>query len=123
MSVSACLTLTRHLYFSLKFFASLNSISSLLISLSLHLYFSLKFFAFLNSISSLLFSLSPSLSALIREFEMAEIEHFVDPTNKNHPKFKTVAHLVVPIFSACLQRDAKQPEPMSLGDAVKNVCC
>jgi glycyl-tRNA synthetase (class II) len=22
------------------------------------------------------------------EFEMAEIEHFVDPTNKNHPKFK-----------------------------------
>jgi hypothetical protein len=24
----------------------------------------------------------------VREFTMAEIEHFVDPENKNHPKFK-----------------------------------
>lgn len=27
----------------------------------------------------------------VREFTMAEIEHFVDPLNKNHPKFSSVA--------------------------------
>lgn len=54
----------------------------------------------------------------VREFEMAEIEHFVDPLRKDHPKFVTVAHLVVPIFSACNQMENKDPVHMSLGDAV-----
>jgi glycyl-tRNA synthetase len=27
----------------------------------------------------------------VREFTMAEIEHFVDPDNKNHPKFESVS--------------------------------
>ena len=31
---------------------------------------------------------------------MAEIEHFVDPENKNHPKFESVAHMKLPLFSA-----------------------
>lgn len=31
---------------------------------------------------------------------MAEIEHFYDPQNKNHPKFKTVADMKLPLFSA-----------------------
>lgn len=54
----------------------------------------------------------------VREFEMAEIEHFVDPLNKAHPKFQTVANLAVPIFSACNQMDCKDPVIMTLGDAV-----
>lgn len=36
----------------------------------------------------------------VREFTMAEIEHFVDPLNKNHPKFSSVAQMKIPLFSA-----------------------
>lgn len=54
----------------------------------------------------------------VREFEMAEIEHFVDPTNKLHPKFKTVAALDVPLLSAANQMAAKPSEKMTLGEAV-----
>merc|ERR1712012_870437 len=36
----------------------------------------------------------------VREFTMAEIEHFVDPQNKNHPKFVSVADTPLPLWSA-----------------------
>jgi len=36
----------------------------------------------------------------VREFTMAEIEHFVDPTDKSHPKFASISHLEFPLFSA-----------------------
>lgn len=39
----------------------------------------------------------------VREFQMAEIEHFVDPLNKLHPKFKYVAHIKLPLYSAKAQ--------------------
>jgi glycyl-tRNA synthetase len=39
----------------------------------------------------------------VREFQMAEIEHFVDPLDKRHPKFKSVAHLRLPLYSAAHQ--------------------
>lgn len=35
----------------------------------------------------------------VREFEMAEIEYFIDPSDKSHPKFDQVSHLIVPIYS------------------------
>ena len=35
----------------------------------------------------------------VREFTMAEIEHFVDPTNKKHHKFHTVKDVKLPLFS------------------------
>jgi len=35
----------------------------------------------------------------VREFQMAEIEHFVDPQDKSHPKFKDVAHMKLPLYS------------------------
>lgn len=35
----------------------------------------------------------------VREFEMAEIEYFIDPSDKSHPKFDEVSHLIVPIYS------------------------
>lgn len=38
-----------------------------------------------------------------REFAMAEIEHFVDPNDKSHPKFSNVAQIKLPLFSASLQ--------------------
>ena len=36
----------------------------------------------------------------VREFQMAEIEHFVDPLNKNHHKFFMVEDLQLPLFTA-----------------------
>lgn len=45
--------------------------------------------------------ISPKQGLLrVREFTMAEIEHFVDPKNKSHPKFKDVADLVVTLYPA-----------------------
>jgi len=50
---------------------------------------------------------------------MAEIEHFVDPQNKKHPKFKSVAHIKLPLFSADMQQSMKDYEWMEIGVAVE----
>ncbi|XP_071157632.1 glycine--tRNA ligase-like [Mytilus edulis] len=55
----------------------------------------------------------------VREFTMAEIEHFCDPTNKDHPKFENVADLNLTLYTGCNQMDGKPPEVKRLGDAVK----
>lgn len=55
----------------------------------------------------------------VREFTMAEIEHFCDPTDKNHPKFANLADLDINLYSACNQMDGKAPEIWKLGEAVK----
>jgi glycyl-tRNA synthetase len=39
---------------------------------------------------------------------MAEIEHFVDPKDKSHPKFKKVTNFKLPLISAQDQVDMKQ---------------
>ncbi|XP_076248468.1 glycine--tRNA ligase [Calliopsis andreniformis] len=54
----------------------------------------------------------------VREFTMAEIEHFCDPSDKSHPKFETVKDLSVLLYSACNQMDGKSAQHMTLGDAV-----
>lgn len=54
----------------------------------------------------------------VREFTMAEIEHFCDPSDKSHPKFDTVKDLSVLLYSACNQMDGKSAEHINLGDAV-----
>jgi len=36
----------------------------------------------------------------VREFTMAEIEHFIDPRDKSHPKFDSVSNLTLPLLSA-----------------------
>lgn len=43
----------------------------------------------------------------VREFQMAEIEHFVDPTHKDHPKFESVKDLNLVLYSACDQMDGE----------------
>jgi glycyl-tRNA synthetase len=55
----------------------------------------------------------------VREFQMAEIEHFVDPQDKRHPKFKSVAHLKLPLYSAAHQEAMKDFEWINLGEAVE----
>ncbi len=42
----------------------------------------------------------------VREFQLAEIEHFCDPQNKSHPKIASVHHLRLPLFSAEAQEAA-----------------
>ena len=44
--------------------------------------------------------ISPRAGLLrVREFPMAEIEHFCNPNDKRHPKFASVANMVLPLFS------------------------
>jgi glycyl-tRNA synthetase (class II) len=79
---------------------------------------------------------------------MAEIEHFVDPSDKTHRRFKVrdrqrlhqtpinacrhgslmfafpaqeVADLEVPLYSAYNQANSKPPTKMKLGEAVEQV--
>ncbi|KAI0226685.1 Glycine--tRNA ligase [Lamellibrachia satsuma] len=54
----------------------------------------------------------------VREFQMAEIEHFCDPEDKSHPKFDVIKDVVVPLYSACGQMDGQLPEMWTFGDAV-----
>ncbi|XP_063063524.1 glycine--tRNA ligase [Engraulis encrasicolus] len=55
----------------------------------------------------------------VREFTMAEIEHFVDPTEKVHPKFSSVADLDILLYSSKAQTSGQSASIMKLGDAVE----
>ncbi|KAM9331674.1 glycine--tRNA ligase-like [Pholidichthys leucotaenia] len=55
----------------------------------------------------------------VREFTMAEIEHFVDPDEKVHPKFSNVADLEIMLFSSKAQTSGQSAQIMRLGDAVE----
>lgn len=59
----------------------------------------------------------------VREFTMAEIEHFCDPTEKDHPKFGGVRDIKLMLYSACNQMDGKSAEEHTIGSAVDNVSC
>ena len=56
-----------------------------------------------------------------REFTMAEIEHFVDPNEKVHPKFSNVADLELILYSSKAQTSGQSAHVMRLGDAVEQV--
>ncbi|XP_048121762.1 glycine--tRNA ligase isoform X1 [Alosa alosa] len=55
----------------------------------------------------------------VREFTMAEIEHFVDPNEKVHPKFSSVADLDILLYSSKAQTSGQSATVMRLGDAVE----
>lgn len=52
---------------------------------------------------------------------MAEIEHFVDPNEKIHPKFSSVADLDITLYSSKAQTSGQSAQIMRLGDAVEQV--
>uniref|UniRef100_A0A0P4WLY7 Glycine--tRNA ligase n=1 Tax=Scylla olivacea TaxID=85551 RepID=A0A0P4WLY7_SCYOL len=54
----------------------------------------------------------------VREFTMAEIEHFCDPDDKNHPKFAQVADTEMVLYSGCAQMDGESAKRMTIGEAV-----
>ena len=65
--------------------------------------------------------LSPRSGLLrVREFLMAEIEHFVDPdTNKKHAKFASIRDVKLPLLSRKTQSEGgSDPTVISIGEAV-----
>ncbi|VEU22509.1 DEKNAAC103507 [Brettanomyces naardenensis] len=55
----------------------------------------------------------------VREFLMAEIEHYVDPENKSHPKFDAVKDLKLDFLPRDIQEAGKtEPIKMTIGEAV-----
>ncbi|CAK9320823.1 unnamed protein product [Citrullus colocynthis] len=54
----------------------------------------------------------------VREFTLAEIEHFVDPEDKSHPKFSDVANLEFLMFPREEQMSGKSARKIPLGEAV-----
>ena len=54
----------------------------------------------------------------VREFTMAEIEHFCDPTSKQHPKFESVTDVEVSLYSAQCQMEGKSVYKTTIGKAV-----
>ncbi|GCB81397.1 hypothetical protein scyTo_0022169, partial [Scyliorhinus torazame] len=53
------------------------------------------------------------------EFTMAEIEHFVDPNEKIHPKFSAVADLQILLYSGQAQTSGQSAQKQRLGTAVE----
>ncbi|XP_055919834.1 glycine--tRNA ligase [Eupeodes corollae] len=56
----------------------------------------------------------------VREFTMAEIEHFCDPSQKDHPKFVNVKDTKMTLYSACNQMDGKSATQLTIGEAVSS---
>ncbi|RUS21874.1 glycyl-tRNA synthetase [Endogone sp. FLAS-F59071] len=55
----------------------------------------------------------------VREFTMAEIEHFVDPLNKDHARFDEVKDVVLNLLPASVQQAGKtEVVPTPIGEAV-----
>lgn len=67
--------------------------------------------------------ISPRAGLLrVREFDMAEIEYFVNPEKKQtFAKFSSVASLPICLYSACDQMEGRSPQVTVLGDAVRDV--
>lgn len=55
----------------------------------------------------------------VREFTLAEIEHFVDPNDKSHPKFASLSHLLLPLYPRKQQEESQNVVLMPVGEAVK----
>lgn len=66
--------------------------------------------------------ISPRAGLLrVREFDMAEIEYFVNPEKKQtFHKFSSVATMSLCLYSACDQLEGRSPHEMVLGDAVRD---
>lgn len=54
----------------------------------------------------------------VREFTLAEIEHFVDPSDKSHPKFENVSSQKLTLYPSEYQIEGKPAVNMALDDAV-----
>eukprot|EP01091_Cochliopodium_minus_P003421 TRINITY_DN132_c0_g5_i1.p1 TRINITY_DN132_c0_g5~~TRINITY_DN132_c0_g5_i1.p1 ORF type:complete len:634 (+),score=219.84 TRINITY_DN132_c0_g5_i1:52-1953(+) len=55
----------------------------------------------------------------VREFTLAEIEHFVDPSDKNHPKFSSIENVVLPLYDRVNQLETQELVHIPIGEAIK----
>ncbi|KAN0041423.1 hypothetical protein ACTFIV_003962 [Dictyostelium citrinum] len=55
----------------------------------------------------------------VREFTMAEIEHFVNPNNKTHPKFQEIKDVQANLLSSDSQDKTSEIEVCTFGEAVQ----
>lgn len=55
-----------------------------------------------------------------REFTQAEIEFFVKPTDKKHPKFEALSNLKLQLYSSPRQLSGDSHEEIKIGDAVNS---
>lgn len=64
--------------------------------------------------------ISPKAGLLrVREFQQAEIEHFVNADDKSHPKFNSVADVVINMYGRAQQMEPPyEPVKMQVGKAV-----
>ncbi|MBA0787270.1 hypothetical protein Gotri_028118 [Gossypium trilobum] len=78
--------------------------------------------AFRNEVLKSVFEsgkISPRQGLLrVREFTLAEIEHFVDPEDKSHPKYSEVVDLEFLMFPREEQMSGQSAKKIRLGDAV-----
>jgi len=56
----------------------------------------------------------------VREFQMAEVEHFCDPNDKSHPRYVDIKHIELNLYSACAQVDGQPPKWVKIEDAVNS---
>ena len=56
-----------------------------------------------------------------REFQVIEVEHFVDPSDKSHPKFASVADQKANFFSVRNQIEGRGVEQLTFEQALKGV--
>lgn len=58
----------------------------------------------------------------VREFTMAEIEHYVNPARKEHKRFSEVSHVVLNLLPSSTQMQGKtQVSKIAIGEAVSSV--
>jgi len=63
--------------------------------------------------------ISPRAGLLrVREFTLAEIEHFVNPDDKKHPKFERIRNQVMNLFPQQRQLMVQGPAAITIGEAV-----
>lgn len=64
--------------------------------------------------------ISPVPFTRLRSFTQAEIEFFVDPNNKQHPKFTTINNISIPLLTSEMQlNNIREPIIISVGNAVE----
>lgn len=66
--------------------------------------------------------ISPCGLLRVREFTLAEIEHFMDPIKSTHSKFSKIDNHEITLYSGDDQMNGKNANRMTIGEAVRSVC-
>lgn len=65
--------------------------------------------------------ISPRGLLRVREFTLAEFEHFMDPIKSTHPKFSKIENQEITLYSGDDQMNGKNANRMTIGEAVRLV--